>query len=286
MCYGTGHSSSVSKTFRINYVEYGYRSGDLNFEKVLYSLFSFHNESMNIWSHLIGFVCMFVSGISVSIDLFQKGNKFSDIFALELYIICAALCLLLSSVYHWFGCLSEECHQCLLRLDLTGVALLVAGSFLPGVYYGFYCSPNAQQVHLCLTFLVLVIGVSTPWLKFEIYGRNVRPFVYAFLVILGFIPFAHWILITPAIIRSYFVKGYLLMFFWYGLGFTVFISKAPEYYFPKSFLATQLMASHTLWHICVLNAIYCWFHFILQYQSLLNNFQCHFYEKDWTAPSH
>jgi len=136
MCYGAGHSSSVSKTFRINYVEYGYRSGDLNFEKVLYSIFSFHNESMNIWSHLIGFVCMFFSGISVSIDLFQKGNKFSDIFALELYMVCASLCLLLSSVYHWFGCLSEECHQCLLRLDLTGVALLVAGSFLPGVYYG------------------------------------------------------------------------------------------------------------------------------------------------------
>lgn len=49
-----------------------------------------------------------------------------------------------------------------------------------------------------------------------------------------------------------------------------------------SFVATQVLASHTLWHICVLNAVYCWFHFILQYQHLLSNFQCLFYEEEWS----
>jgi adiponectin receptor len=99
-----------------------------------------HNETTNIWSHLIGFICMSVAGINVSIDLFSKGTSLSEIFAIELYIFSACSCLLLSTIYHWFGCLSEQCHHCFLRFDLTGVALLVSGSFLPGVFYGIKCT--------------------------------------------------------------------------------------------------------------------------------------------------
>jgi hypothetical protein len=72
---------------------------------------------------------------------------------------------------------------------------------------GFYCVPNAQQVHLLLTAIVFLIGITAPWFKFELYGRNIRPFVFAFLVAVGLIPFTHWLIITPAIICSYFVKA-------------------------------------------------------------------------------
>jgi adiponectin receptor len=74
------------------------------------------------------------------------------------YIICAALCLCLSFIYHWFGCISEDAHRDLLRLDLTGVALLVAGSFFPGIYYGFICSPVLQMRYLILSLGVLIVG--------------------------------------------------------------------------------------------------------------------------------
>lgn len=45
-----------------------------------------------------------------------------------------------------------------------------------------------------------------------------------------------------------------------------------------SFLATQVFASHSLWHVCVLCAVYVWFHFLIQYQSLLKNHGCAAYE--------
>ena len=45
-----------------------------------------------------------------------------------------------------------------------------------------------------------------------------------------------------------------------------------------SFLATQVFASHSLWHMCVLSAVYVWFHFLIQYQSLLKNHGCASYE--------
>jgi adiponectin receptor len=95
---------------------------------------------MNIWSHLIGFVCIVIAGIQISAEFFSESDSFYQIMALETYILCASVCLLLSSIYHWFGCLSEGHHDNLLKLDLTGVALLIAGSYFAAVYYGTCCS--------------------------------------------------------------------------------------------------------------------------------------------------
>jgi hypothetical protein len=57
--------------------------------------------------------------------------------------------------------------------------------------------PQAQLVHMGLTLIVLVIGLAAPWMDLTIRGTNLKPFVYAFLVVLGIIPFNHWLLITP-----------------------------------------------------------------------------------------
>ena len=46
------------------------------------------------------------------------------------------------------------------------------------------------------------------------------------------------------------------------------------YYDIHSFLATQVFASHSLWHLCVLGAVYVSFHFYIQYQALLKHHGC------------
>lgn len=192
-----GHKSLVSECYHILYVDHGYRYSHDVYQTFL-SLFTMHNETMNIWSHLVGFVCVVIAAVMTTMDIFASDYYSSmELFAIETYLVCAALCLLCSSIYHWFGCLSESCHDWLLKLDLTGVALLVTGSFLPGVYYGFYCTPSAQRVQMCITGLVFLIGLAAPWLDLTWKGRNYKPYVYAFLVLLGLIPFNHWLLITP-----------------------------------------------------------------------------------------
>lgn len=130
------HKSFVAKCFHFDHIDYGYRTA-ATFEEAFMSLFEIHNESMNIWSHLIGFFCVVCAGIHYTIEMFGNSElQALEVFAFESYLICAAVCLFFSSIYHWFGCLSENCHDNLLKFDLTGVALLVAGSFLPGAYYG------------------------------------------------------------------------------------------------------------------------------------------------------
>jgi hypothetical protein len=63
---------------------------------------------------------------------------------------------------------------------------------------GFYCSPGVQQIYLFQTVFILVVGLSAPWVEMKVMGRNIKPFIFAFLVILGLIPFNHWLLITPS----------------------------------------------------------------------------------------
>lgn len=136
---GLGHRSTVSECFHFLYIEHGYRQTK-TFRDTFYTLFSFHNETMNIWSHFIGFICVVLAGINISFDILASAassdTSYLELFAVEGFMCCAAICLLLSTLYHWFGCMSEYCHECLLKCDLTGVALLVSGSFFPAAYYG------------------------------------------------------------------------------------------------------------------------------------------------------
>lgn len=45
----------------------------------------------------------------------------------------------------------------LFRLDYSGIALLIMGSFVPWLYYSFYCSPQPRLIYLSI---VCVLGIS------------------------------------------------------------------------------------------------------------------------------
>lgn len=168
-----GHKRDVEVCFHSPFIDFGYRSNYTLWETFM-SLFSFHNESANIWTHLIGFTCISLSGVHILLDYhLQNGHNGKEIglygtIIFETYITCAALCLGLSAAYHWFGCYSINYHKTLLRLDLTGVGLLVAGSFFPAVYYGFYCNPYLQKVYLVLCVVVLLVGLVAPWIEMKV----------------------------------------------------------------------------------------------------------------------
>ena len=272
------------------YIDYGYRRGYSQWELFL-SLFSFHNETSNIWSHLIGFFCVIIIGMQKWVDYkttnravdsadMSAGGAFSPWggFFFQIYIICAAACLALSFTYHWFGCFSEVYHRNLLRLDLTGVGLLISGSFFPSMFFNFHCLPDLQDRYMKLSFFVLIAGLIAPWIEYKINGMYIRHYLLASLVVIGGIPCFHWYLVTPDIYRNRLILSVQGLFFWYGVGFFFFISRLPERFYPKSVWATMIAPSHTIWHLCVLAAIYVWFGHIIESQHLLAEFGCKPYE--------
>lgn len=193
------HKSKVAEYYHRWYIDYGYRKV-ASWRDALYSLFKIHNETMNIWSHLIGLICVVIAAANLSYDFYDSAySSFSELLAVESYFISAAICMLLSTLFHWFGCVNESCYEVLLRLDLTGVALLVTGSYVPAVYYGFQCVPSLQQFYSVYAGMVLLVGLAAPWLPVN---PTIRPYVLASTVAGGLVPAAHWVLITPAVYRD------------------------------------------------------------------------------------
>lgn len=60
----------------------------------------------------------------------------------KMCLSCAgAVC---STLYHLLGCGSQWLYEVLFRADLIGIALLIFGSYVPGIYYAYYCFPTLQ----------------------------------------------------------------------------------------------------------------------------------------------
>ena len=136
------------------YISYGYRVDYTHYE-CLVSLFTLHNETMNIWSHLLGFLCTVIAGVSVLVEFQEKNLPLFGRVAYATYIVAASLCLLFSAIYHTFGCISSIHQEYLLVLDLGGVAALTGGSLFVWIVYGKIITVSCCNI-LAYSFVVCI----------------------------------------------------------------------------------------------------------------------------------
>lgn len=53
------------------------------------------------------------------------------------------------------------------RLDYTGISLLIVGSFIPWIYYGFYCRPQPMIIYITMiSILGIAAMIVSLWDKF------------------------------------------------------------------------------------------------------------------------
>lgn len=106
----------------------------------LKSLLSWSNESINIWSHVLG--CLLIFFLMVYDNIIGipslKGTK-TDHIIVTIGLLCYQFCLLSSAGYHLFMCHSEKASERWLALDLNGILVGLLGCYLPGVHYAFFC---------------------------------------------------------------------------------------------------------------------------------------------------
>ena len=74
---------------------------------------------------------------------------------------------------------------CLYRLDYCGIALLTVGSFVPWLYYSFYCRLEPKITYLALIFILGIICIIVSmWDKFaEPKFRPVRAGEFYFAIV-------------------------------------------------------------------------------------------------------
>ena len=109
-----------------------------------------HNETLNIYTHLVPAVAALLLGEAwVLAYLSQKYARAapSDYVIFAFLLSSAATCLGISSGYHTLMSHSREVEARWLRLDFVGIIVLIVGSFVSGIYVGFWCEPTERKIY-------------------------------------------------------------------------------------------------------------------------------------------
>jgi adiponectin receptor len=79
----------------------------------------------------------------------------SDVLVFACFIGGAGLCLGMSATFHAVLNHSQKVARWGNKLDYTGIIVLIVGSFVPALYYGFFCMPTLLTAYLCLVSFAL-----------------------------------------------------------------------------------------------------------------------------------
>ncbi|RDB16685.1 Uncharacterized protein C30D11.11 [Hypsizygus marmoreus] len=153
--------SDLPQQWRNNpFVTHGYRFIPLErWPLIIMSLFAFHNETLNIHTHLIPFVLWGLKSVP-----FITPNYVID--TPEMLFMCfALLCLFSSAVWHTMsGCAHRQSMDFCARIDYVGIGWLISASVGTVVHYGFQCHRTLGQVFLGVCFLTGLAGNIFPFM--------------------------------------------------------------------------------------------------------------------------
>ncbi|KAL7629222.1 hypothetical protein AAE478_000742 [Parahypoxylon ruwenzoriense] len=247
----------------------GYRPDSNSYRRSLASLFYLHNESVNIWTHLLGALCFPAAAAwlrHVIAPRYASASS-SDVLVLACFFGGAVLCLGMSATfrYVWSGmegipdALSNHSPDVAKwgnKLDYSGIVFLIVGSYVPALYYGLFCLPKLMTVYLYGIFLLgLGCGVVS-WVE-QFRTPRWRPYRAAMFVglgVSGVVPVCHGLCIYGyrSLEERMGLNWVLLEGFLYIFGAFLYAIRWPERSFPRTFDIWG--SSHQLFHVLILFA--------------------------------
>jgi len=240
------------------YITSGYRHR-LNALDCVKSALRLHNETVNIWTHLAGFLvfsALLIRDAWLPVTL-------ADWLVLAAVLVCYQACMILSSLFHTFTCHSEHVSQRCLCLDLAGISLAVLASYLSGVYYAFWCNPGWRDFYLLTVagmFLVAAGAQLHPKFSSEAYFR-LRLSLFTGWAAYGLVPTAHWLALNgglssddPVVLSI--LARILLMYAICAVALIFYLARLPERLLPG--WVDIIGHSHQWWHVLIFAALLFW----------------------------
>jgi len=237
------------------YIRTGYRCY-YSYREAWLSVFSVHNETGNIHTHLWGFVA-FIALLIGSVFNLPQGSDIWDHIIIALFLISACKCFLFSTLFHTHFCHSKEAFIKFGCLDYAGISILICGSASIITYYAFYCDFYYRAFWLGLLGSISSVGIFGP--MFSIWAtarfRVWRTLIYVLSGVLSAIPIFHFLIRNgiPNVAGLAFY-GWFIMIAAYLGGAFIYAMKIPERWAPGKF--DYLFHSHQIWHVCVVAAAY------------------------------
>ncbi|KAJ7890204.1 hemolysin-III related-domain-containing protein [Mycena olivaceomarginata] len=219
------------------HISTGYRFIPLSrYPALLYSIFTPHNEFLNIQTHLLPFL------------LWGATFRASDP-AEAVFTACVLICLGSSVVWHtMLGCAHRGTMKFCARVDYVGIGWLISASIGTIVYYGYAAHP-----HLAYPFLALLSPHGT-----LAASRFSSRFVFCAAA-----PVAGLALLYGASAMAAFVAPLLPTLGSCALGVVFYALHVPERFLaPGGRWARRLEriggGSHAIWHACIVLGIAQW----------------------------
>ncbi|XP_017286656.1 progestin and adipoQ receptor family member VII, a [Kryptolebias marmoratus] len=130
---GTVKDTEVPHYFREHYICMGYRPLDQSWRYYFLSLFQRHNETINIWTHLLAFLVFLVKlrELADTVDFITDPHSWP----LLVLVLSSLAYSAFSVAAHLLGGKSELCHYSFYFLDYVGVAQYQYGSAVVHFYY-------------------------------------------------------------------------------------------------------------------------------------------------------
>jgi len=182
---------------------------------------------------------------------------------LIVFVISAMICFMGSTLFHTFGCQSQRAFYWWLKVDYSGISLLIAGSIVPFVCYTFHELAHWQYFYLAA---LSVVSLAVIFVSFsdKFSGEKYQPHragLFTLMSCFFLVPFGHRLIIDgnmniPAFERCIFSA--LL----YGMGVLSYVLRLPERIFPGKF--DIWLHSHQVFHMFIVAAALVWYTFALQ----------------------
>ena len=143
-----------------HYILSGYRAQSDSYRGSLASLAYLHNETANIYTHLIGALLALAAAMTLSPALHPRFPHATsdDILVFSTFFASAVACLGMSATFHTLLNHSQPVAKFGQRLDHIGIVILIWGSFIPSIYYGFSAEPALVRLYWAM---ITTIGAGT-----------------------------------------------------------------------------------------------------------------------------
>ncbi|KAL9654475.1 hypothetical protein ABK040_010495 [Willaertia magna] len=143
------------------YLFSGYRKLPINsIKQCIYSMFTLHNETLNIWTHFLPGCYFLYLTFFVTFQLYHVGKSFGDCFISVFYYLSGSLTYFLSAYYHLFRMNNLKSYHYCLTCDLRGIISLLSGA---NVWSAYYLLEGFQKTSFLFTVLSFV-GYFQLWM--------------------------------------------------------------------------------------------------------------------------
>ncbi|KAH7241560.1 mPR-like GPCR protein [Fusarium tricinctum] len=236
----------------------GYRQSQNSYAHSFRSLFYMHNESVNIWSHLLGAIVFLASAAYVDRVVRPRYASASstDVLVFACFFGGAVVCLGMSATFHTLLNHSATVAKWGNKLDYTGIVALIVGSYVPALYYGFFCLPNLMTAYL---WVICILGTGcglVSWIE-RFRTPTWRPYRTAMFIglgVSGVVPVIHGSCIygLQGLEERMSLSWVVLHGAMYIFGAVLYAARWPERSAPGSFDIWG--NSHQIFHVFVILA--------------------------------